>query len=301
MTPPLAKRFKRSLRYALLRGLLALISRLPLGVAQRTGEALGGAAFRLARGERAKALASLARAFPESTEAERWALAGDCFRHLGRCAFEAAVASRLSRAQFDALVEAPEEALAVVRRALARGQGIVAVTGHVGHWELLGWAMVRHGIPLAVIARENVDPRLTALVDDFRTRGGVRTIWRANPGSAVAMLRALRRGAMLGLLIDQDTRVQSLFVPFFGTPAATPRAAADLVLRTGAPALVTFAQRGPDGRYHLTAAELEVPASGDREADALELTRRFSAAIEEAIRRAPAQWVWMHQRWKTRA
>jgi KDO2-lipid IV(A) lauroyltransferase len=301
VTPPLAKRLKRALRYGLLRAAVAVIGWLPLGVAQRAGEALGLAAFRLAGGERRKALESLGRAFPEKTDAERLALARACFRHLGRCAFEAAVAPRLSTAQFDQLVEAPEPALAVVRGALGRGRGMVAVTGHVGHWELLGWAMVRHGIPLHVIAKENVDPRLTALVDRFRSRGGVRTIWRASPGSAMAMLRALRRGAMLGLLIDQDTRVQSLFVPFFGAPAATPRAAADLVLRTGAAALVTFAPRGADGRYHLTAAEVEVPAIGDAEADAVELTRRFSAAIEEAIRRAPAQWVWMHQRWKTRA
>ena len=57
------------------------------------------------------------------------------------------------------------------------------------------------------------------------------------------MLRALRKGEMLGLLIDQDTRVQSVFVPFFGQPAATPRAAADLALRTGAAALVVLYQR----------------------------------------------------------
>jgi Kdo2-lipid IVA lauroyltransferase/acyltransferase len=301
VTPPLAKRIKRALRYGLLRAVLALVARLPLGAAQRAGEALGGLAFRFAPAERDKALRSLGRAFPEKSPEERTAIARACFRHLGRCALEAAVARRLGPGRLGELVQVPEEALAVVRRARARGLGIVAVTGHVGHWELLGWAMVKSGIPLSVIARENVDPRLTALVDDFRARGGVHTLWRARPGSAVGMLRTLRRGEMLGLLIDQDTRVQSLSVPFFGTLAATPRAAADLVLRTGAPAMVTFAPRGPDGRYHLGAEELEVPATGDAEADALELTRRFSLAIEAAIRRTPAQWVWMHQRWKTGA
>jgi Kdo2-lipid IVA lauroyltransferase/acyltransferase len=301
VTPPLAKRLKRALRYGLLRSVLALVSRLPLGMAQRAGEAFGGLVFHLARAERHKALASLALAFPEKPEAERTRLAHDCFRHLGRCALEAAVAPRLSREAFDGLINFSPEALGVLHRALAEGRGLVAVTAHVGHWELLGWALVRHGLPLHVIAKENVDGRLTQLVDDFRSRGGVRTIWRARRGSAVAILRVLRKGEMLGLLLDQDTRVQSLFVPFFGTEASTPRAAADLVYRTGAVALVTFAPRGPDGRYHCTAAVLDVPESGDAEANALELTRRFSAATEEAIRQVPAQWVWMHQRWKTRA
>ena len=101
---------------------------------------------------------------------------------------------------------------------------MVAVTGHVGHWELLGWAFARQGIPLHVIAQQNVDSRLTELAVDFRAKGNVHTVLRGAPGAAVGMLRALRRGEALGLLIDQDTRVQSVCVPFFGTRASTPRA-----------------------------------------------------------------------------
>jgi Kdo2-lipid IVA lauroyltransferase/acyltransferase len=115
----------------------------------------------------------------------------------------------------------------------------------------------------------------------------------------VGMLRALRRGEALGLLIDQDTRVQSVCVPFFGTRASTPRAPADLTLRSGAATVAVFLQRGPDGRYHMSGQEVDVPCSGNSEADVLALTTAYSAAIEAAIRRFPEQWVWMHQRWKT--
>ncbi len=299
MTPPLAKRLKRSVRFQLLRLVLLLLGRFPLGLAQRAGDAFGALAFRLAPRERKKALLSLARAFPEKSDAERQALARACFRHLGRVAFEAVVAPRLSAAEFDALVDVPDALKRMLRQAHEEGRGVVAVSGHVGHWELLGWAFVRQGIPLHVIARDNVDGRLTALVDGFRAHGGVRTILRGAPGAAVGMLRALRRGDALGLLIDQDTRVQSVFVPFFGVPAATARAPADLTLRTGAATVVVFLQRGPDGRYHFTGEELVAQKSGNTEADVLELTRRYSLAIETAIRRAPEQWVWMHQRWKT--
>jgi Kdo2-lipid IVA lauroyltransferase/acyltransferase len=70
-------------------------------------------------------------------------------------------------------------------------------------------------------------------------------------------------------------------------------------LRTGAATVVVFLQRGEDGRYHFSGEELEVKASGNSEVDVLALTEAYSLAIETAIRRAPAQWVWMHQRWKT--
>jgi KDO2-lipid IV(A) lauroyltransferase len=299
VAPPLAKRFKRSLRFFLLRGVLFFVSRLPLGLAQRAGDAFGGLAFRLAARERKKALLSLARAFPLQSEEERRALARASFRHLGRCAFEAAVATRLSASELDALVDVPESVRSMLLRAHAKGRGVVAVTGHVGHWELLGWSFVRQGIPLHVIAQQNVDGRLTALANAFRAKGHVHTVLRGTPGAAVGMLRALRRGDALGLLIDQDTRVQSVCVPFFGARASTPRAPADLALRTGAATVAVFLQRGEDGRYHFSGEELDVPRTGDTEADVLELTRRYSDCIEAAIRRAPEQWVWMHQRWKT--
>ncbi len=186
--PPLAKRFKRTVRFALVRAALALASLLPLPLAQRCGDVLGSLAFRLLRKERHKALASLQRAFPEKPEPERWALARACFRHLGRCALEAAVARRLSAAQLDALVEVPLAVRTLLLGAVARGRGVVAVSGHVGHWELFGWVLVRLGVPLHVVARPGVDARLGTLAEDFRAQGGVRTILRGSPGSARGML-----------------------------------------------------------------------------------------------------------------
>ena len=79
------------------------------------------------------------------------------------------------------------------------------------------------------------------------------------------------------------------------------RAAADLVLRTGALALVCFNYKRADGTYRASSEEVEVPQTGDTERDAVELTARFTARIEAAIRAHPEQWVWMHQRWKTKA
>lgn len=300
MAPPLSKRLKRTLRYGLLRVALAIVGRLPLQWAQSLGRALGTAAFHVVRGERQKALASLSVAFPELSEEARLDLARRCFRHLGTAALEMAVAPRLGP-RFDQLVDCSGDALAAMDRAHASGKGAVCVAAHLGNWELQAWGVARHGLPLHAVGKENVDPRLTRLIDRFRARGGVRNIWRGQPGAAVALLRALRRGELLAMLIDQDTAVQNVFVPFFGRLAATPRAAADLVLRTGAVPLVCLIHKRQDGTYRASSEEVEVPRTGDAERDAVELTARFTARIEAAIRAHPEQWVWMHQRWKTKA
>jgi Kdo2-lipid IVA lauroyltransferase/acyltransferase len=307
--PPPLKRLKRGLRYGLVRLALALVRRLPLALARPLGLALGAVGFALARREREKALRSLERAFPEKGAAEREALACASFGHLGRAMLEAACVDAADR-HLEALVRWAPEDRAVLDAALARGRGVVFVSGHVGNWELLARRVARAGYPSQSIAKETSDPRLTRLVERFRARGGVRSIWRGHEGAVRQMLRALKAGEILGLLIDQDTRAQNLWVPFFGHLAATPRAAADLALRTGAAVVVGFCQREPGaqgqpGGYRLWMQEVPVPpAGGDpaaREAAALALTRALSERIEAAIRRAPEQWVWMHQRWKTRA
>lgn len=292
------KRLKRALRYALLRFLLPVFSRLPLAAAGRLGEWVGGLAFALARGERDKALRSLGQAFPAKSAEERAALARACFRHLGRCALELACIRQIDR-EMDSWVEWPEPDRRALESALARRRGVVFVSGHLGNWELLARRVARAGHPCQTIARETSDKRLTALVERFRAEAGLKSIWRGQPGAAKQMLRALKAGEILGLLIDQDTRVQSLFVPFFGREAATPRAAADLALRTGAAVVLGFCQRLPTGRYLLSMREVALPA-GKQEEAAQALTATLTAGIEEAIRRAPEQWVWMHQRWKTR-
>jgi KDO2-lipid IV(A) lauroyltransferase len=296
--PPLAKRLKRFLRYLLVRAGLALVHPMPLGVARWLGVRFGTLAFLLARGERRKALKSLARAFPEKTEAERLAVARASFRHLGAAMFEVGCTSALDR-QLKQWVAWPQEDRQVLEQALARGKGVVFISGHVGNWELLARRVAAEGFPCQSIAKETSDPRLTALVERFRARGKVRSIWRGQEGAARHMLRALKNGEILGLLIDQDTRVQSFFVPFFGELAATPRAAGDLAIRTGAAVVVGFCQREADG-YRLRMEEVPSPPEQDREAAALALTAALSQRIEAAIRRAPEQWVWMHQRWKTR-
>ncbi len=301
MAVPLRKRVKRRVRSALVRAAIRLLSFLPLGPALALGELAGWIGWRLAGGTRRLAQAQLALAFPEKPESDRAAIARAMFLHLGKAAMELA-AIRSYDADLEGYVALdPPNLLADV---MARGKGMVFVTGHVGNWELLARRIARAGVPNAVIAKAGNDPKLNELAERFRASGGVTTLWREDLNTGRAIIRTFRQGHALGILIDQDTNVQGVFVPFFGRPAYTPRAAADLALRFGAPMVVGTARRRGTGRRAGHVVEVREirydPSPADREAEVVRMTSSCSAALEAAIRRNPAEWVWMHPRWKTK-
>jgi Kdo2-lipid IVA lauroyltransferase/acyltransferase len=303
MAVPLRKRVKRAVRSAAIRAAVRLLSWLPLGPALAVGTLLGRAVWLVARKERRLMLQHLALAFPEKSEEERRAIAEASLVHLGQVAMEA-VAARSYRDRIEEYVSFAPGSEEIVRRALARGKGLIFVAGHIGNWELLARRIACFAQPNAVIGKRNADPKLHELVERFRESGGYRTLWREDPSTGRELIKLFRQGGALGILIDQDTKVQGVFVPFFGRLAFTPRAVGDLALRFGASvAVVTSHRRGsrPGDGHELEVVELEydrVPA--DKEAEVLRLTAAAATLQERTIRSHPSEWVWMHRRWKTR-
>jgi KDO2-lipid IV(A) lauroyltransferase len=299
MTVPLGKRLRRGLRSRVIAALIRLISLIPLGPAVRIGAFLGGIAARLFGDARRLAVRHLGLAFPEKTDAEREGIARRMFVHLGMSAME--VTSIRSYA--DRIERYMEIDPAPLRRALAQGRGIVFVTGHLGNWELMARAVAKVGAPVSAVAKRGGDARLMGLIEGWRQDGAVTTLWREDASTARALLRVFKENRVLGILCDQDTNVQGVWVPFFGRPAWSPRAPADLALRTGAPILVGTSHRkgerpGDGFLFEMTEIPYD-PKPADKEAEVLRITAACQAVLEEAIRRHPADWVWMHERWKT--
>jgi Kdo2-lipid IVA lauroyltransferase/acyltransferase len=287
------KRLRRELRIRALLLALPLLRTLPPGA----GAALGWLAWYLVPRQRRLARAHLRVAFPEKSEHERSRIGRRSFANLGRATLETARADGLDIAH---AVELGAEEEALLRSAHAEGKGVVLATGHIGAWELFARRIAALGIPCGTVAKEAHDPRLTALLERSRQGAGVRVFWRGAPMSAREILRFLKIDrAMLGVLIDQDTRVAGHFVPFFGRPAFTPRAAGDLAAHLGAPFLFACAHRVARGVHRIVVRRLDVPRTGDRERDSLALTAAATLAIEEEIRKSPEEWVWMHPRWRT--
>ncbi len=293
------KRLRDWFIYQVVRALMLAGRYLPAALGRALGGCLGALAYLCARGEREKTMRNLRLALgSERSEEELESIARGMFAHFGRMAFEVIRLPRLSRRRVEKTVTF--DGLEPVRRAIEAGRGVVVATGHIGNWELMGAAVARLGIPLNVIARRIYDGRLNDLALRLRERMGVKTILRESPESAKQILRCLRRGEMLALLIDQDIRVEGEFVPFFGMPAHTPTGAAALALRTGALLVAASAQRLDDGRHMVRAIPIELDAGGDRDRVIIEATARATAQLERWIRERPEQWSWNHDRWRTR-
>lgn len=302
-TGDLARRVRRTIRIWAIRFGLWLGGVLPFRAAWALGGLIGLAAWKLGGVERQRVRENLAFALPGLSDEERRRIEREVFLHFGHGGAEVAQMARLDRRLERYVTYAPgsEELL---HAAVASGRGAVLVTGHMGSWELLARRMARSGFSPLVIAARSWDRRLDHLVERFRANGGVRTLYREDPASGRILLKEMRAGAQLGVLIDQDTKVQSVFVPFFGALAATPRAPADLALRFGSVLLVGWSRRrGPrpgDG-YELVVESVPYdPSPSDKDAEVTRVIAHCTARLEAAIRQAPAEWVWMHRRWRTR-
>lgn len=182
----------------------------------------------------------------------------------------------------------------VLDNALAKGNGVIFVTGHIGNWELMAAHLARLGYPIHTVVKQSYDPHFTHLIDSARRHLGVRTIFRGAPGASAAMLRALRTGGVLGFLIDQDTDVPSAYVSFFEQPTKTPIAPSTMAHRMGIPLVVGTAHRQLSGAHHIEISHIR------KGRDINETTARLSLTLEARIRKHPSQWVWFHQRWKSR-
>ena len=115
------------------------------------------------------------------------------------------------------------------------------------------------------------------------------------------MMRVVRGGGGIAIVIDQDARDGGVFVPFLGRPASTTPTLALLALRTGAAIVPVVSRPRPDGGYDVEyEPAIPVEPTGDRDADVVRLTARCTAVIERWVRERPEFWLWMHRRWKTR-
>ncbi len=293
-----SQRIKNAAIVVAVRVALAIVRPLPWSVLCALGRWVGRLAWVLAGSERRRAIANVARAFPARSPREHVALARRSFVTLGGLLGETHSLLRPSERASSKLAWA-EGARDVLERARAGGRGVLLITGHLGPWERLAAAIVEAGFPLTTPVRASYDPRLEALVHAPLRRGrGVDAIDRDAPGTPRALVRALRANAVVGFLIDVNTRVASVRVPFFGAPAWTPSGPARLALRTGAPVVAAFATR--DGIVVEEVRPACAPRTQVTEEEVEALVAEMTGHVERAIAREPDRWIWMHDRFGPR-
>jgi KDO2-lipid IV(A) lauroyltransferase len=283
---------------------LSAVRPLPLSALRRLGRALGLAAHALASAARDTARSNVARVFPRLGARERQALVRLCFATLGESLGETVALLRPERP----LPPLPLSmgAARLLAEAIAEGRGVVFASAHLGPWERVAASLVSAGIPLVTLARESYDPRFSRLYERIREAHGVRVVWRASPGAAASILRALRGGGVLGVPMDLRARVASCDAPFLGHDAPTAIGPARIALRTGAAVIVGTAApeeepgmtptRQPPG-FNITATRIETADLPCDLVGAHTLTARINAELSRRILALPHAWVWMHQRW----
>lgn len=179
-----------------------------------------------------------------------------------------------------------------IKELLSRGRGIVALTAHFGNWELLGAYFAKLGVPINTIGREARNQNFHRYLAKLRERMGVTTLWRGDKNSLKEIYSVLESNGVLAALIDQDTRVKSSFVPFFGMDARTPVTLVSIAKRLNSTIVSAFIAK-IDGQYKIFVNEIPQEMSEE------EILATFNQRLESLIRSNPEQWVWFHKRWRS--
>ena len=274
---------------------------LPDRSASRLGARLARLYLAAAPARRRILLANLRSAFPDLPLERLEEIGKTSVENFGAAFMEFLESPRLSREDVLSRVRVVgAENLAAAR---ARGKGVFLLSAHFGSWEL---GAVRAGMlaePIASVVRPLDNPLLEAELAHRRTRFGNEVIAKRN--AAREILKRLRTGGTVAILIDQNAIVEeAVFVPFFGRLAGTSPALALLQMKTDSAVVPAFVFPEGEGRYRL---ELE-PAilasdysnAGERDSRVLAGPALYMAVTERAVRRDPAAWLWLHDRWRAR-
>lgn len=294
------KRLKNWAIYIFIRTGITVTMKMERDTAIKFFETLGRLGYYLAASERKKTITHLTMVFGNrysDTRIEQ--MAKDVFLNLARNMVDAIRIQKYDEQSIDSLVIA--NGLEKIDRALENGRGLLLLTGHSGNWELLGAYLAFKGYPLHVVGAPIYDPRLDELIIRNRQHSGARYIARGTSASK-KILQALRRNEILGLLIDQDSKkFEGVFVDFMGRDAYTPMGPVLLAMKTNAVLMPITIHIRTDYRHVIEVGdEIELEVTGNKNRDLFVNTQRCSKAVEGFIFQQPTQWVWMHDRWKTK-
>jgi KDO2-lipid IV(A) lauroyltransferase len=230
------------------------------------------------------------------TERER--IIREVFRSVGRFAVEYLQIGRITEKNWRKF--ARYDGLEKVDQALAAGKGVLVVTAHFGNWELLGSISAKIGYNVGAIINRQFNPFSDAWMRRIREKGGKVACFYNEISDISRIVKHLRKNGVVALVADQTYYFQPIFVPFFGMPSATADGPAKFHLKYGAPIVMAFSIRQPDGTYlfHFEDPKSFAP-TGNMEADLASIMTWINSRYEEYIRKYPEQWFSLfHGRWE---
>ncbi len=241
---------------------------------------------------------NLKRVMPELDARQRRTIIRDMWEMLGRTAGELPHTKSM---HIDGVGPVPIEVVGreIVERLRAEGKPILFPSAHQANWELLPLAARDLGAPLHVVYRAANNPLFDEAIAKFRGNITLSVVPKGASG-ARQLIGILKRGECIGMLIDQKMN-DGISVPFFGEPAMTAPAIAQLARRQDIAIIPVQCERLPGPAFRITFNEpLSAKRSDDRDQDIREVMTELNQFIEGCIRQNPGQWLWLHRRWPKR-
>ena len=291
-------KLRRYVLYYLARCLAFVVYVMPLGLALALANVIGQAAFLAARKYARITVENLQSVFGgEKTEAEINRIARKVFVNIAKNAVELVRFPKISKSNIDNILTM--EGSEILDREFLKGKGILVITAHIGNWEMMAITLRIKGYPGVAVGKRIYFHKYDEYLNSLRRCHDVHIVYRDD--SPRKILKVLKSNAIVGIVADQDVdSVEGVFINFLGKKAYTPAGPAVLARATGAPLVPVIMIR--DGRRHrlIVNEPIELVDTGNKEADVVTNTQRWSDVIESYIRKYPDQWVWMHRRWKTK-
>lgn len=185
------------------------------------------------------------------------------------------------------------EGLDQLSASLAQNKGLLALSAHTGNWELLAAYFSNLGYSISTVARQARIGTFQSLISSIRQSYGLTTLWRTNISATKDIIRTFKSKGIIAALIDQDTNVESISLPFLGVPASCPIGLVEFAARLRVPIVITLIFRISHGKYKIYIEN--IPA----QADAQQIITCYNRKLESLLKQYPEQWVWFHKRWRT--
>lgn len=256
--------------------------------------------YYIASQQRKIALESLGIAFGSSlSRKDKIKIAKDCFRNIAKSGVELLYVLEKSEISNELVAIEGKDYLDA---ALSKSKGVIVVSAHFGNFPLALTRLGQEGYKLNVILRRMRDDKIEDFIEERMRRVGIQSIHTTpRPACVENSLRSLRNNKLLFIQLDQNFGTAGVFVNFFGRQAATATGPVVLALRTQAPVVPLFIVRQSDNRHKIFIEPEVMIEKKDTQDETLQFnTQKITLLIESFIRKSPAEWGWIHRRWKSR-